>query len=71
MMSLMRADTAEWIADAWRDFSAETIRTGYSRAHMRTEKVQPAVNELIAELESLYVMDSTFGDIGADDDFDR
>nr|CCA19228.1 AlNc14C66G4676 [Albugo laibachii Nc14] len=53
------------------DDRAETIRAGYSRAHMRTEKVQPAISELIAELESLHVVDSTFGDIGSDDDFDR
>nr|CCA28148.1 AlNc14C1323G12888 [Albugo laibachii Nc14] len=71
MKSPTRTDTAEWIAAAWIDLSAETIRAGYSGAHMRTEKVQPAVSELIAELESLQVVDSTFGDIESDDDFDR
>nr|CCA18205.1 conserved hypothetical protein [Albugo laibachii Nc14] len=71
MKSPIRTDTGEWIDAAWRDLSAETIRAGYSREHMRTEKVQPAFSELIAELESFHVVDIKFGDTDSDDDFDR
>nr|CCA19007.1 AlNc14C61G4464 [Albugo laibachii Nc14] len=63
MESRMRADFAEWISLAWIDLTAETIKQGYHRTHMRTGNLEVAASELIDELERLYIVDSEIGEI--------
>ena len=71
MKSPVRADIAEWTSLAWSDLTAETIKKGYHRAHMRTGNLEVAASELIDELERLYIMENEIGEIDSDDDFDR
>ncbi|GMF63874.1 unnamed protein product [Phytophthora fragariaefolia] len=65
-------DVVEWVAQAWGELSAETIANGFKvdlQEGVETDDSQHQVDQIVARLEQLDLLDKRVGEVTEEQDF--